>query len=126
MSSTIDRPSSVAGRRASTRGPEGPAASLPDEQRRDPKVSRRLLLTLLAYLECGSHKEAAHHLGIAEVTCRQRISQLMASVGAVNSAQAAWRLRRRLEAVEATGAIDIRMGTEHAFGRMLGTRDGAR
>ena len=59
---------------------------------------RRELVTLLAYLDAGSHKAAAHRLGISESTCRQRISQLMRRVGARNAAQAVWRLRQDLEA----------------------------
>jgi len=59
-------------------------------------VVRRELRTLLAYLETGSHKEAARVMAIAESTCRQRVSRLMARVGASNAAQAAWWLRREL------------------------------
>jgi len=55
-------------------------------------LPRRELVTLLAYLETGSHKAAAHRLGISESTCRQRVSQLMKRVGASNAAQAIWRL----------------------------------
>jgi len=60
-------------------------------------IPRRELVTLLVYLDAGSHKAAAHRLGISESTCRQRISQLMRRVGARNAAQAAWRLRQDLE-----------------------------
>jgi DNA-binding NarL/FixJ family response regulator len=59
---------------------------------------RRELVTLLAYLDSGSHKAAAHRLGISESTCRQRVSQLIRRVGARNAAQAVWRLRQDLEA----------------------------
>ena len=59
---------------------------------------RRELVTLLAYLDAGSHKAAAHRLGISESTSRQRVSQLVRRVGARNAAQAAWRLRHDLEA----------------------------
>lgn len=61
-------------------------------------VVRRELRTLLAYLETGSHKEAARMMAIAESTCRQRVSSLLTRVGASNAAQAAWWLRRELEA----------------------------
>ncbi len=37
-------------------------------------------------------------MAIAESTCRQRVSRLMARVGASNAAQAAWWLRQELEA----------------------------
>lgn len=67
---------------------------------RDPAIPRRELVTLLAYLETGSHKAAAHRLAISESTCRQRVSQLLGRVGARNAAQAVWRLRRELEAEE--------------------------
>lgn len=60
-------------------------------------VARRELLTLLAYVETGSHKAAAHRLGIAEATSRRRVSRVIAKVGAENAAQAAWVLRRELE-----------------------------
>lgn len=63
-------------------------------------IPRRELVTLLAYLETGSHKAAAHRLAISESTCRQRVSQLMGRVGACNAAQAVWRLRRELEVEE--------------------------
>lgn len=63
-------------------------------------VPRRELLTLLAYLETGSHKAAAHRLGIADSTARQRVSKLCDRIGAKNAAQAAWRLRRELEQAE--------------------------
>jgi DNA-binding NarL/FixJ family response regulator len=59
---------------------------------------RRELVTLLAYLDAGSHKAAAHRLGISESTSRQRVSQLIRRVGAGNAAQAVWRLRHDLEA----------------------------
>jgi len=55
------------------------------------------MVTLRAYLETGSHKAAAHRLGISESTCRQRVSQLIRRVGARNAAQAVWRLRQDLE-----------------------------
>ena len=58
---------------------------------------RRELVTLLVYLDAGSHKAAAHRLGISESTCRQRVSQLIRRVGARNAAQAVWRLRQDLE-----------------------------
>ncbi len=58
---------------------------------------RRELVSLLAYVEMGSHKAAAHRLGISESTSRQRVSQLIRRVGATNAAQAVWRLRQDLE-----------------------------
>lgn len=61
-------------------------------------IPRRELITLLAYLETGSHKAAAHRLGISESTCRQRISLLLRRVGARNAAQAIWHLRAELNA----------------------------
>ncbi len=60
-------------------------------------IPRRELVTLRAYVETGSHKAAAHRLGISESTSRQRVSQLMKRVGATNAAQAVWRLRQDLE-----------------------------
>jgi DNA-binding NarL/FixJ family response regulator len=65
-----------------------------------PVIPRRELITLLAYLDEGSHKAAAHRLGIAESTCRQRIWQLIGRVGARKATQAVWRLRQQLEAEE--------------------------
>ena len=56
------------------------------------------MVTLLAYLEAGSHKAAAHRLGISESTSRQRVSQLIRRVGATNAGQTAWLLRAELEA----------------------------
>jgi DNA-binding NarL/FixJ family response regulator len=60
-------------------------------------IPRRELVTLLAYLDSGSHKAAAHRLGVSESTCRQRVSQLIRRVGARNAAQAVWRRRQDLE-----------------------------
>ncbi len=60
-------------------------------------IPRRELVTLLAYVEMGSHKSAARRLGISESTCRQRVSQLVRRVHARNAAQAAWLLREDLE-----------------------------
>ena len=60
-------------------------------------VPARELLTLLVYIEAGSHKNAAYRLRISESTCRQRVSQLMGRVGATNAAQAVWLLRHELE-----------------------------
>ena len=59
---------------------------------------RQELLTLLAYVQTGSHKAAAYRLAISVSTCRQRVSRLMARIGACNAAQAAWMLRGELEA----------------------------
>ena len=64
-------------------------------------IPRRELVTLMAYIETGSHKGAAYRLGISESTSRQRVSQLMKRVGASNAAQAGWRLRQDLEDLEA-------------------------
>jgi DNA-binding NarL/FixJ family response regulator len=66
-----------------------------------PPIPRRELVTLLAYLEMGSHKAAAHRLGISESTSRQRVSLLLGRVGARNAAQAAWVMRDQLEAERA-------------------------
>jgi DNA-binding NarL/FixJ family response regulator len=62
-----------------------------------PDIPRREIVTLLAYLEAGSHKGAAWKLGISESTSRQRISQLMRRVGARNVAQAVWALGASLQ-----------------------------
>jgi len=65
----------------------------------DPRaIPRRELVSLLAYVEMGSHSTAAHRLGISESTSRQRVSQLIRRVGVTNAAQAVWRLRQDLEA----------------------------
>lgn len=61
-------------------------------------VPRRELLTLLAYVETGSHKAAAHRLAISVSTSRQRVSALLARIGARNAAEAVWKLRSELEA----------------------------
>ena len=61
-------------------------------------LPRRELVTLLAYVEMGSHSAAAHRLGISESTSRQPVSQLIRRVGAGNAAQAVWRLWHDLEA----------------------------
>jgi DNA-binding NarL/FixJ family response regulator len=61
-------------------------------------IPRRELVSLLAYVEAGSHKVAAHRLGVSESTSRQRVSQLIRRVGARNAAQAVWKLRQDLEA----------------------------
>lgn len=63
-----------------------------------PKVPRRELVTLLAYVDTGSHKAAAHRLGISPSTSRQRVSLLLGRLGVRNVAQAVWVLRRHLEA----------------------------
>lgn len=59
-------------------------------------VPRRELLTLLMYVEEGSHKEAAHRLAIAESTCRQRVSNTIRRLGAKNAAQAVYLLHDEL------------------------------
>jgi hypothetical protein len=59
-------------------------------------IPRREIVTLLAYLETGSHKGAAHRLGISESTSRRRISLLLRRVSARNAAQAVWKLRNDL------------------------------
>ena len=61
-------------------------------------VPRRELLTLLAYVETGSHKAAAYRLAIATSTSRQRVSSLLARIGARTAAEAVWKLRSELEA----------------------------
>jgi DNA-binding NarL/FixJ family response regulator len=60
-------------------------------------IPRRELVTLLAYLETGSHKAAAHRLGISESTARQRVSKLLRRVGVRNAAQAVPSMRKVLE-----------------------------
>ncbi len=67
---------------------------------------RRELVTLLVYLDAGSHKAAAHRLGISESTARQRVSLLIRRVGARNVAQAVWRLRQELETEVHEGGYD--------------------
>jgi DNA-binding transcriptional regulator YdaS (Cro superfamily) len=67
---------------------------------------RRELVTLLVYLDAGSHKAAAHRLGISESTARQRVSLLIRRVGARNVAQAVWRLRQELETEVHEGRYD--------------------
>ena len=59
-------------------------------------VPRRLIVTLQAYVEEGSHKAGAYKLGIAETTSRQRVSQLMRLLGARTAAEAVWVLRGEL------------------------------
>lgn len=61
-------------------------------------IPRREIVTLLAYVELGSHSAAAHRLGISVSTSRQRVSQLIRRVDATNATQAVWHLRRKLEA----------------------------
>lgn len=63
-----------------------------------PSIPRRELVTLVAYLEEGSHKAAAHRLGISVSTSRQRLSSLVRRLGVGNVTQAVWRLRQDLEA----------------------------
>lgn len=60
-------------------------------------IPRRELVALVAYLETGSHKAAAHRLGISVSTSRQRVSALIRRVGGRNAAQAVWALRVELE-----------------------------
>ncbi len=61
-------------------------------------VPRREIVTLLAYVQTGSHKAAAYRLGISESTSRQRISLLCRRLGAANAAEAVWRLHDELVA----------------------------
>lgn len=63
------------------------------------RIPRRELLTLLTYLEAGSHKGAADRLAIAESTCRQRMSSLIRRVGVTNAAQATYVLHAELIAL---------------------------
>ncbi len=75
-------------------------------------IPRRELVTLLAYVDAGSHKAAAHRLGISESTSRQRVSQLIRRVGAGNAAQAVWRLRQDLEAEGRVGRDRVATGAK--------------
>lgn len=72
-------------------GAHGRSPALPD-------IPRRELVALREYVRTGSHRGAAHELGIAESTCRQRMSALIGRLGVRNAAQAAWALREELEA----------------------------
>lgn len=67
-------------------------------------VPRREFVVLKAYIEHGSHKAAAHALGIAESTSRQRMSGLHRRIGARTMAQAVWLLRHQLEQEGIRGA----------------------
>jgi len=101
-----------------------PAAASPVKvaPRRPPSgIPRRELLTLLAYLEAGSHKAAAHRLGVSEATSRQRISQLMGRVGVRNTTQAVWALRHELQTEQDASDIDVRRRLEQPFDPDLGT-----
>jgi DNA-binding NarL/FixJ family response regulator len=60
-------------------------------------IPRRELVVLRAYVAHGSHKAAAHSLGIAESTSRQRMSSLLRRLGVRTTAQAVFALRRPLE-----------------------------
>jgi len=82
-------------------------------------IPRRELVTLMAYVEGGSHKAAAHHLAISESTCRKRVSQLMSRVGARSAAQAVWRLRRELEAEAGVLRVDVCTPSAQAFSGAL-------
>lgn len=83
------------------------------------RIPRRELLTLLTYLEAGSHKDAAYQLAVSESTCRQRVSSLIRRLGAANAAQAAWWLRTDLEH-EATIASGFRNRGSEAPGASVG------
>ena len=65
-------------------------------------IPERELVTLLAYLETGSHKAAVKRLGIREGTSRQRTMRLLARTGSQNVAQAAWRLHELLREASRT------------------------
>ena len=64
--------------------------------RLDQPIPRRLLVSLSEYVAQGSHKAAAHRLGISESTSRQRVSQLMRLIEARTAAEAVWLLREEL------------------------------
>jgi hypothetical protein len=64
----------------------------PASRKMDVDIPRRLIVTLQAYVEEGSHKAGAYRLGIAETTSRQRVSQLMRLLGARTAAEAVWLL----------------------------------
>ena len=85
------------------------------------RVPRRELLTLLAYLEAGSHKAAAHRLGVSEATSRQRIWLLLKRVGVRNTTQAVWALRHELQVEQDASDIDVRRRLEQPFDLDLGT-----
>ena len=105
-------------------GVNHPAASSPVRTALTPKrsgIPRRELLTLLAYLEAGSHKAAAHRLGVSEATSRQRISLLLKRVGARNTTQAVWALRHELQTEQDASDIDVCRRLEQPFDPALGT-----
>lgn len=77
-------------------------------------IPRRELLTLLVYLEAGSHKDAAYRLAVSESACRQRVSSLLTRLGATNAAQAAWWLRRDLEREQASAPSQLVSQTDEA------------
>ncbi len=52
---------------------------------------QRLYETLDAYIEQGTIREAADHLGISERTARQRLMRLYDLMGVRNGVQAAYR-----------------------------------
>lgn len=64
-------------------------------------IPLRLLATLLAYVDTGSHKRAAQRMGITEAACRKRVARVLKSVDARNVTQAVWRLRVELGELEA-------------------------
>lgn len=75
-------------------------------------VPRSELVTLFEYLRTGSHKGAAHRLGISESTSRQRISRIIRALGVANVTQAAWVLHDQL-ALEAADAAETFVRHQH-------------
>lgn len=58
------------------------------------RAERAELAALRAYLRTGSTKGAAHQLGLADSTVRQRLASYYARTGRANVAQAAYYLDR--------------------------------
>jgi hypothetical protein len=61
-------------------------------------IPRREMKSLRAYVDFGSHKEAAKALQITEITQRQRCQRVLRRTGYKSAAQAAWMLHDVLKA----------------------------
>jgi DNA-binding NarL/FixJ family response regulator len=81
------------------------------------RATDRELLVVVAVLEAGSEKAAAHRLGVSPSTVKHHLANARSKVGAANTAQLVWILGQRLPQPTGSARPDESELRDHNRGR---------